>query len=236
MSLLLARIAARHRAGSSGDPYWANVSSLLHFAGADGSTSFIDQTGKTWTKTGSPVISTAQYKFPPSSLLLHGVVDVIGTPYSSAFDFGTGDFTIEAFIRPSITQNGTIFSKRISGASGWALSLRNTGAVWLRANIGGTYSDSQIATAASIVAISAWVHVALSRNGNTWRLFVGGVLVGTLTNTGALQDQAATFRIGSASDSGEDYFTGNIAEARVTKGVGRYAANFTPPAAPFANA
>ncbi|MFH7767570.1 hypothetical protein ACE01R_16415, partial [Acinetobacter sp. BSP-28] len=40
------------------DEYWANVTSLLHFNGANNSTTFTDQKGIVWNRSGNPVIST----------------------------------------------------------------------------------------------------------------------------------------------------------------------------------
>ena len=55
--------------GGSADPYAANVISLLHFDGVNGSTTFTDQVpSRSWGRSGTSTISTAQSKFGGSSL------------------------------------------------------------------------------------------------------------------------------------------------------------------------
>ena len=66
----------------------ANTKSLLHFDGANNSTTFTDETGKTWTAHGNAKISTAQYKFPTGSGLFDGTGDYIDTPDHADFNFG----------------------------------------------------------------------------------------------------------------------------------------------------
>src|SRR5690606_34123168 len=81
---------------SSTDPYWSSVSSLLHFNGSNGSTTFTDEKGVGWTASGDAEISTAQSKFGGSSLSLDGTGDWLDAS-NAGFTFGTGDFTIEAW-------------------------------------------------------------------------------------------------------------------------------------------
>ncbi|MGP1667223.1 MAG: hypothetical protein ACTS5I_15240, partial [Rhodanobacter sp.] len=86
--------------GGGADPYWSSVVSLMHFAGADGSTIFTDEKGKAWVAGGSAQIDTGvPGPFGGSSLLL-AVTDFLETvSASSDFAFGTGDFTIECWKR-----------------------------------------------------------------------------------------------------------------------------------------
>ena len=55
---------------------------LLHMDGADGSTTFIDESGKTWTRAGNAQIDTSQYKFGGASGLFDGSGDWVDTPGS----------------------------------------------------------------------------------------------------------------------------------------------------------
>ena len=71
---------------------------LLHFDGADTSTTITDESGKTWTPAGTAQIDTAQYKWT-SSLLLDGNSDYISTPDHDDFNVGSGDFTIDFWVR-----------------------------------------------------------------------------------------------------------------------------------------
>jgi hypothetical protein len=66
-------------------------------------------------------------------------------------------------------------------------------------------------------------------------LFIDGVLVSSATLAGALTTNANPVYIGARSD-GTGALNGRIDDLRITKGVARYTANFTPPTAPFPNA
>jgi len=75
--------------------------SLLQFDGSDGSTTFTDgATGgtHTWSASGNAQIDTAQYKFGQSGLF-DGAGDKIVSDYSSDWNLGSGDFTIDGFVR-----------------------------------------------------------------------------------------------------------------------------------------
>ncbi|HPC33867.1 MAG TPA: hypothetical protein PL061_13005, partial [Syntrophales bacterium] len=54
---------------------------------------------RVWTFYGNAQIDTAQKPFGTGSLLLDGSGDYIGTVDSPDFDFGTGDFTIDFWVR-----------------------------------------------------------------------------------------------------------------------------------------
>src|ERR1051326_1904624 len=84
---------------SSVDPNFSSVVLLCHMDGADGSTTFTDQKGHTMNANGSVQIDTAQSRFGGSSCLFNGTTDVIGSVDTDDWWFGSGDFTIEAFVR-----------------------------------------------------------------------------------------------------------------------------------------
>jgi len=69
--------------------------------GTDGSTTFTDSSSasRTVSSTGNAAISTDEFKFGGSSLELDGNGDLLTIADNNAFDFGSGDFTIEAWIK-----------------------------------------------------------------------------------------------------------------------------------------
>jgi hypothetical protein len=223
------------RFGSGGDPYFANVASLLHFDGVDASTTITDVKGKTWTASGNAQLDTAQAKFGPSSLLLDGVGDFVSTPYSADFNMGTGAFTLEGFMRPVLGADRNLLSHRGAiGTQGWAVEARATGALWFRARVGGTFSNTFLASATGLVTAGSWYHWAITRSGSDWRFFLDGVSVATATNAGTLDSlPTQAIRIGRSASTDENPYSGHLDEYRITKGVARYTANFTPPAAAF---
>ena len=81
---------------------------LLHMDGANSSTNFIDATGKTVTDHGV-LISNSVYKFGNGSGYFEGG-NYLYIPANSAFDFGTGDFTIDFWADPiSFPATYTVF-------------------------------------------------------------------------------------------------------------------------------
>lgn len=209
------------------DPYWANVVSLLHFDGADGSTTFTDESGKIWTAHGSAQIDTAQSKFGGGALLLDGSNAYISTAAHADFGFGTGDFTVEAWVRYSSipSTDFCIFDLRTgSGHNGLFYIYPGSGRLTY-------YNGTTYGNVGAAPSTGAWAHVAFTRAGGTLRGFLGGALQWSVLMAG---DFGATrpCRIGN-NFAGSSGAVGHIDEARITKGVARYTENFTPPSAPF---
>lgn len=215
----------------AGDEFFANVSLLLHCDGTNGSTTIVDSSGspKTVTAVGNAQISTAQSNlFGGGSLLLDGNGDYLSVNSSSAFDFGTNSFTVEAWVRlTSISgdffiasasgNNGLFFGYNLSNNNGWG---------WGRAGVAWDYTSGITATTGT------WYHLALCRDGTSMRLFVDGTQAGTTqTNSTSYNLSQTSLTIGSQGAG--FYLNGYLDEVRITKGVARYTSNFVAPTAPF---
>lgn len=224
---------------ANGDPYWGTVNTLLHFDGSNGSATYTDETGQAWLPVGTaPVLTTANYKFGPSSLSFVGTGWIRTNAISAtAWLFGTNSLTMEAWIKPTLVSDGGIISRRTGGTNGWALEARANGAVWFRANIGSVFSNTAVASAAGVLTAGVWQHIALCRNGTAWRIYVNGVQVAAATISGGLtDDSAANSAIGASTvGGGENPFKGQIDEVRVNNGHCYYIGPFTPPTQPFPN-
>lgn len=229
---LLAMQGRMLRSGGSGggtDPHWANVVSLLHFEGADASTTFTDSTGmRTWTASGNAQIDTASSRFGGSSMLSDGSNDYIYTPTSSDFAF-PGDFTLEAYVYLQSSGNYTgdrsIFIVNNSG--GISFGLYN-GKLALSAN-----ALAYDLISSSAVPTLQWVHVAACRDSSTLRLFIDGVLDATATvSRSYISSNSASIACPTTNNF---CINGNLDEVRITKGVARYMSSFTPPSAAFPN-
>jgi hypothetical protein len=66
-------------------------------------------------------------------------------------------------------------------------------------------------------------------DGTTTRLFANGVLQGSVSGTGG--EAVAVTTIGYYTATPSSSFYGYMSDFRFTRGVARYTANFTPPAA-----
>lgn len=200
---------------------------LLHFDGANGSTTFVDEYGHTITPVGNAQISTAQSKFGGSSALFDGTGDSLTLPTTSDLTLGSGDYTVEAFVYPTIgTGLRTVLSLGDYDSGTGCLWYLNALRMYL-------YANGQLTSTATLT-LNAWSHVAWARAGSTVKAFINGVEVASWTNSTNIS--GTNYRaIGYDPQYSASSWQGHIEEFRLTKGLARYTANFTPPAAPFSD-
>ena len=185
---------------------------------------------------GDTVSSTTQRKFSTSSsVYFDGTGDYAISSDDATLEFKNGDFTIELWMYKTSTAASVLVQKRSTGsATGdwtllaeyagtdfefWSYDYNSFGSVMLQ---GGTISQN------------TWHHVAVTRYGNTWTMWVDGTSVATLTSTITIGDGSAPLTIGRDNyGSGYRYFPGYIQDLRITKGLARYTSNFTLPTAEF---
>lgn len=224
---LLVPVAAGDKMAAFADPYWADVVSLLHFDGADGSTTFTDEKGVTWSASGGAQLDTGDSRFGASSLLLASANDEIYSGDISAFGFGNGDFTLELLVKTSASgAESVLFDLREGTATTAGSFFISTGrklALWTGSLIGDT---------GSTVPSNTWTHIAFARGSGTLRAFIDGVQQWSVSNSSDFTTSRSC-RIGGSAFGSLDNLSGHIDEVRITKGVARYTANFTPPTAPF---
>lgn len=239
----------RSSGGVAGDTHLYEVALLLHMDGADGSTAFTDSspTPKTVTAYANAKISAAQSRWGGASAYFDGS-SIARTPASQAWSFGNSDFTIECDFYidgdSALTPGGTRVAHLVS-CGPWSGSDTNS---WFLALNGSAYStgtgiifgrkDSvgwESVAANAALTKGAWRHVAVAKSGSTVRIFLDGTLqaAANLVRNTVLGDYELKIGgLGFAPDW-EQYFRGYIDEVRITKGVARYTADFTPPTAQF---
>lgn len=81
-------------------------------------------------------------------------------------------------------------------------------------------------------SVGTYQHVALTRQGSVYRLFVDGIQAITATNAYLRPSAAITVYVGNSRRSFIDALCGEIDDLRITKGIARYPTSFTPPAQP----
>jgi hypothetical protein len=230
----------------AGDPYFANVISLLPMTGTAGGTTFTDIIpGRTWTN----VSSTATYVSSPQLFgqnVTDGVLALYGDT-SSDWAFGTDDFTVEMWVwfkgtagaaAPDLQGimsnyvNPNQAAPNLGGYSTIAI-LRNTAVGGLSIYSGN--GPGNIAGRSWSPLCGQWYHIAVTRQGTTGRVFVDGVQLGaTFTMSGNLQVTLGP-ALGEFSRPSSFGYAANIyaGQYRATRGVARYTSNFTPPSGPF---
>jgi len=211
-------------------PSSSAVSILLHMDGADGSTTFTDSSANALTVTanGGTTITTSQSKFGGASGYFTGdPVSYLTTEDSPLFGFGTGDFTIEMWVKLVVG----------SGRFG-ALSIGDytNGILWRMVPVGGqlffagTALDLFTANPAGVPIDGAWHHVAITRQGTIARGFLDGGLdfesdVGVI-DLGA--SHVLMVGCGSHELQAFEAFKGYIDNVKITKGEAVYTTAFTP--------
>jgi len=207
---------------------------LLHFDGTNGSTTFTDVFGSSWSAVGGAALSTTQQKFGPSSLGLGGGV-LIGTS-NDIFAPLTQDWTFEAWVYAnSLSGSTVVFGSQGSGFSG-CLCFFNNGDMFMLCGSadGSTNWSVAISTPSAVLSTGSWHHGAWVRYGSTFTMYLDGVAqTPTGSYSGSIIKGMTGQAIGSANGSPNSTWNGFIDEARITMGKAVYTANFTPPSAPF---
>lgn len=209
---------------------------LLHFNGSDGSNAFTDDAGKTVSAYGNAQIDTAQSKFGGASALFDGSGDYLSIPDSDDFYFSTGDFTIDFWIRfNSLTGNQQICGQFSSGSNFWYLTKTSNNKIQLYVVVGGV-EKVFYCTDPYIIAANTWYHIEFCRNGSTAFIFLDGIKQTTTAytpfGTGDMGNISSPFFVGQNGDN-VSFVNGWIEEFRVSKGIARHTANFTPPTNPY---
>lgn len=216
------------------DPYWDSVSLLLHMDGSNGSATFTDSSKNALTVTanGNAQISTAQSKFGGTSGYFDGTGDYLTCSPGAAFVFGSNSFTIESWVRFSASGlSWYIIDARNSSQTGaWALLYDNSINQIM-------FFNGSAATGRSFSpSINVWYHIAFTRSSQTCQFYIDGTALGaSYVDSTNLNVSPLTSYIG-ARYTGLDAINGYLDDLRVTKGVARYTADFTPPTRPFPDA
>jgi hypothetical protein len=178
---------------------------------------------------GNAQISTAQTKFGSGSMYFDGTGDYLLGRANQTGVFGTGNFTIEAWIYTTVS-SGTqcIFDTRTTDASATGIFFGLYSANALLIYISGTVLSG------GTVSANTWTHVAVVRNGSTMTGYLNGTSVVSGTRSNNLTD--TNLQIGSSplvTGSTINSFSGYIDDLRITNGIARYTSNFTPATSAF---
>jgi type IV secretory pathway TrbL component len=212
------------------------VVALLHCDGADGSTTFTDEAGHTFTANGNAQLDDAQAVFGPTSGLFDGAGDFLSSASSSDWSPGAGDLTIEGRVRLAASPQKAYLCGRRAGDTAstiqWGVYTNDAGL--LEADFWST-SNARIAnpTHPTALAADSWYYWAMRRNGNDWNVALAGVPGTTVTASGTVANAANALRLGvpqGGFSSGN--LNGRLDDFRITKGAAR---SFDVPTLPFPN-
>jgi hypothetical protein len=210
------------------DEYFQNVSLLLH-GNADGSGNILDSspTPKTISKFGNAASATPP-SYPNSNsafgnaIAFDGTGDYLTLPANSSLAMDSFDFTWEFWMYVNSKSN----TNHIFAQQSQDLTFQ-----FINTNTFGIYDG--INRLLGNVQTGQWNHFALTRRSGNLQAYLDGQVFGSAW----FNDSSTKFTLSSAFVgarwTGASGWNGYIDDLRITKGVARYTANFTPPAAPF---
>ena len=168
-----------------------------------------------------------------------GNADYLQVSNNGAFLFGSGDFTLECWVfSNSITTEHqvlmSIWDDYSTGPQAWDWRIYNSGKIWFQIDVAG--ADTTIFTSTATLLANQWYHLAITRSGNTFRLFINGALDSTTTNSGTISSGTGPLCIGGyfgSSQADKESANGYLSNVRIVKGTAVYTSAFTPSILPL---
>ena len=216
---------------------------LLHMDGANDGTTFTDSSSNAhvMTATGNCVTKTAVKKFGTASGYFDATSNTWLRPASSSdFTLGSGDWTIEAWVNPSVSPPvGEVYNTETSSSLTKIVIVAGTdydvwgsytGSGWINPELYG----KDVATGLDSPTTGNWRHICLTRNGSTFRGYDNGVENFNSAASGTFGTSLTPSIGGSAGWGG---WNGYIDELRLSS-VCRYpdGTTFSPNSTSVANA
>ena len=178
------------------------------------------------------------------SVLFNGSNRWLTVPNNTAFQFGTGDFTIECWMNCSNFGTTSSYNRVLCVGSTFMLGS-GTGAEFvifasssntpggITYNLTGNTGNINPTVTSSNAAMNTnrWYHLAMTRQSGTMYGFIDGGLLYSVTNTASVSGTSGV-SIGAALST-SSYFSGSISNVRIVKGTALYTASFTAPTAPL---
>jgi hypothetical protein len=233
----VASLASRATAAvvTATDTFWKYVTLLLNTSATNGAqnNTFLDSSTNNFSITRNG--DTTQGSFNPYmpsgywSGFFDGTGDFLSVASNAAFDLGSSDFTVEAWVNPTNFTDGHPIASRYNfsgSASGWV--FRFVSATTLRFIRG---NDIILDGTVSVVA-GTWYHVAAVRSGSTLTTYLNGVQIAQATGISNFTDATTPLQIGRSNTTTDDA-NGYTSNLRVVKGTAVYTAAFTPPTTPL---
>ena len=165
-------------------------------------------------------------------------LNIVDANDKADLNFGTGNFTFEAWIYPFNNISFNCVYSQAWGLQIYSDTVNNRLKMYTNdSDDSNSYTIDQAQSASGTILPDRWNHIAVVRNGSTFTMYTNGT--GASPSTGvssAIASSSADYTIGifnSLGVSGHDYgsyfgFAGYISNLRIRTGA-QYTSNFTPP-------
>lgn len=186
----------------------------------DGNADDSSAAGLNGTPTGGPTWVAGVLG---EAMELDGIDDYVDCGNPPSLDFGSGDFTVSAWIRMTTIERGTVYAKGGDNSGGirytLAMGESNNNKMTLTTDDDVTKAQARGAT---VVNDGVWHHVVGMRSGNTAHVYVDGALDGSIglpdgyDLSGTSQQNALIGAITSHPDGALiKFFAGTLDDVRV---------------------
>lgn len=213
----------------------ANASLLWHL---DSNFNDSSISGNNGTANGGAAINASSYvtpKFGTGSAKLPTASSSYALSGAS-ISLGSGNWTFDAWVYPNTLPASGVGIMSI-GIDASGISMRSgadgtPGSIYVYWAGAAPYTGG----ATPLLTTGSWQHLAFTRSGSNFYVFVNGTMVSTspkTISTGATANQA--LGIGNNSSLEWGYFDGNVDEVHVIVGTALWTSNFTPPTLPWCN-
>ncbi|GEM_PF-3194247 len=200
-----------------------NTKIFISADGQDGTQDFVDSTSRhTITAVGDAQIDTAESHSGGASVYFDGSGDYLTIPDSDDWSFGTGDFTIDFWVKWNDKSGTQVFFRQFqSNGNEWVFDKTSTDFLNIYFNNDGVTIGQCVTKNAVNFSNNVWYHLEFTRNGSNAYIFVDGVsqtldLTTPSFGTKDVGNISAQLRIG-ADELGTSVVNGWIDELTITK-------------------
>ena len=159
----------------------------------------------------------------------------VNYPSATQFDLSSGSWTIDMWINMGsapVPNDMHFLNKAASGAADWFCQYYTNNHFRFGSSSGSWFVETSTVS----IEDGEFHHLEFAYDGSTLRIFLdgtsifSGALGGSISQTGG-----RPVCIGAISDSYSNRFEGLLDEVRISKGIARHTANFTPPTVPYSS-
>ena len=178
-------------------------------------------TTKVMTTVGDAAASSVTSNFYNGSFFFDGSGDGITTPDNTDFEFGSGDFTIECWVRQDDTSGFDQFVGKYGGSGDGEYIVGKNGntPTFYWQDSGG---NNNINATNFTGNTDHWYHMACVREGNAFTMYINGICENSTTDSTTLKATSNKLTIAIENDESSSAFDGYLQDVRIYKGVAKY--------------